>query len=125
MVLGRSQSTDSIHDPDPMAASGAVAAADLAAAVVTGSNQQLHTAGIVSELSADSHGSEERHMPHPWMRPEVAATIRTIHNNKKATIRQHYYPEGKKIKLIGRQIWKIWKFDFNLVVKKVDGVGSL
>ena len=81
------------------ASSAAVAAAlsvDLAAAVAgsvssvpTAANQE---AGVM-EPSGES-GEAGRHMPHHWMRADVAATIRTIHNNKKATIRQHYYPEG-------------------------------
>lgn len=89
------------------ASSAAVAAAltvDLAAAVATGSvptssaNQELVVDnGVLVELSTQSGDSavgEGRHMAHHWMRSDVAATIRTIHNNKKATIRQHYYPEG-------------------------------
>lgn len=89
------------------ASSAAVAAAlsvDLAA-VVAGSvssvptvNQQLDA--TVLELSQSGESAEViRHMPHHWMKSDVAATIRNIHNNKKATIRQHYYPEG-----MGRQI---------------------
>lgn len=104
--------TDLLLGPsDPMtmsaaASSAAVAAAlsvDLAAAVagsvssVPTTNQQLD-AGIL-ELSGDGSGEAGRHMPHHWMRPDVAATIRTIHNNKKATIRQHYYPEGMEAEL--------------------------
>lgn len=83
------------------ASSAAVAAAlsaDLAAAVAgssvpTGNQQQLDA--VVLELSQSGESGEAvRHMPHHWMKSDVAATIRTIHNNKKATIRQHYYPEG-------------------------------
>jgi len=82
------------------ASSAAVAAAlsaDLAAAVAGSSvptgNQQLDA--VVLELSQSGESGEAvRHMPHHWMKSDVAATIRTIHNNKKATIRQHYYPEG-------------------------------
>ena len=84
------------------ASSAAVAAAlsaDLAAAVagsvssVPAGSQQLEA--TVLELSQSGESGEAiRHMPHHWMKSDVAATIRTIHNNKKATIRQHYYPEG-------------------------------
>lgn len=124
MVLGRSHSSDSLEisgangrhlactelllsPADRMttaASSAAVAAAltvDLATAVAgsTSANQPLNT-GVLVELSqsGDSTG-EGRHLSHQfqWMRPEMAATIRTIHNNKKATIRQHYYPEGNNI----------------------------
>jgi hypothetical protein len=84
------------------ASSAAVAAAltvDLAAAVagsvssVPTGNQQLEAAVLELSQSGES-GEAVRHMPHHWMKSDVAATIRTIHNNKKATIRQHYYPEG-------------------------------
>lgn len=139
MVLGRSQSTDSttsggrhLRDSDVMAcselllgpgdpimpaatSSAAVAAAltvDLAAAVAGSvSNQQLHSGML--DLSQSGEGGEDgRHMPHPWMRPEVAATIRTIHNNKKATIRQHYYPEGNPHAHYQSQLR--WKFNYIL-----------
>lgn len=84
------------------ASSAAVAAAlsvDLAA-VVAGSVSSVPTANKqldagVLELSQSGESAEViRHMPHHWMKSDVAATIRNIHNNKKATIRQHYYPEG-------------------------------
>jgi hypothetical protein len=88
------------------ASSAAVAAAltvDLAAAVagsvssaVPTGNQQLEAAVLELSQSGDS-GEGVRHMPHHWMKADVAATIRTIHNNKKATIRQHYYPEGMNL----------------------------
>lgn len=91
------------------ASSAAVAAAlsaDLAAAVAGTVPSAVHSAGPSTSTGLDSGGLElsqsgdsveGRHMPHRWMRPDVAATIRTIHNNKKATIRQHYYPEGISI----------------------------
>lgn len=123
MVVGRSHSSDSFElggrhlactelllGPGERmtgaASSAAVAAAltvDLAAAVAgstsSANQQQLNPANVLVELSQSGDsggGGEGRHLSHQfqWMRPEMAATIRTIHNNKKATIRQHYYPEG-------------------------------
>lgn len=43
-------------------------------------------------LDGDTGGGEssDRHEPLRWMRPEVVAAIRNIHNTKKATIKQHY-----------------------------------
>lgn len=47
------------------------------------------------ELSNDAAGEATSNQPNQqWMRAEIAAAIRNIHNAKKATIRQHYYPEG-------------------------------
>lgn len=87
------------------ASSAAVAAAfsvDLAAAVVGSvssvptTSQQLDAATLELSQSGES-GEVGRQGLHRWMRPEVAANIRNIHNNKKATIRQHYYPEGTRL----------------------------
>ena len=81
--------TDLLLGPgDPVIAMSAAASSAAVAAALS-----VDLAAGVMELSGES-GEAGRHMPHHWMRADVAATIRTIHNNKKATIRQHYYPEG-------------------------------
>lgn len=105
------------------ASSAAVAAAlsvDLAA-VVAGSVSSVPTANKqldagVLELSQSGESAEViRHMPHHWMKSDVAATIRNIHNNKKATIRQHYYPEG-----MGRQMYRL--LYMRLGLKTISGI---
>lgn len=65
-------------------AAAVVLSADLAAAAIAPASPI--DAGV--ELSAANQASNQ------WMRVDIAAAIRNIHNAKKATIRQHYYPEG-------------------------------
>ena len=62
--------------------------------VIDGVELSVTDAGGAGAGDGSGGGGGGRHMPHPWMRADVAAAIRTIHNTKKATIRQHYYPEG-------------------------------
>ncbi len=46
---------------------------------------------LIASSALDGGGdSSGRHTAHRWMRADVAAAIRNIHNTKKATIKQHY-----------------------------------
>lgn len=106
MVLRRCQSVDSsttgsvrrtndsssplIDGPcdSESAASAPVAAA--AALVLPGDDLAAAELPLVNALELSQLDESGRHMAHRWMRADVAAAIRSIHNTKKATIKQHY-----------------------------------
>ena len=65
--------------------STAVAAASAEARPVAAATEDL-------EAEAEAAVRPARHHQEGWMKPDPV--VRIVHNSKKATIRQHYYPEG-------------------------------